>query len=46
MEQFAHTHAPILFTQLLNSMNRNSAQSKERQELQRKGTVALLHIII
>lgn len=47
MEQFAHTHAPTLFTQLLNSItNRDSAQSKERLELQRKGTVTLLHIII
>ena len=34
MEQIAHTHAPTLFTQLLNSItNRNSAQSKERQKL-------------
>ena len=46
MEKFANTHAPTLFTQLLNSItNRNSAQSKERHELQRKRTVALLHII-
>lgn len=46
MEKFANTHAPTLFTQLLNSItNRNSAQSKERHKLQRKRTVALLHII-
>lgn len=46
MEKVANTHAPTLFTQLLNSItDRNSAQSKERHELQRKRTVALLHII-
>ena len=46
MEQFANTHAPTLFTLLLNSItNGNSAQSKERDQLQRKRTVALLHII-
>ena len=46
MDQFAKRLAPALFTQLLNSItNRNSAQSKERQELQRKRTIGLLHII-
>lgn len=46
MEKFANKHAPTLFTQLLNSItNRNSVQTKERHELQRKRTVALLHII-
>ena len=35
MEQFAHTHPPTLFTQLLNTITKtNSAQCKERQELQ------------
>ena len=46
METFANIHAPTLFTQLLNSItNRNSAQSKERNELQRKRPVVLLHIM-
>lgn len=46
MEKFANIHAPTLFTQLVNSItNKNGAQSKERHELQRRRTVALLHIL-
>ena len=45
-KQFANTHAPTLFTLLLNSItNRNKAQRKERHELQRQRTVALVHIV-
>ena len=45
MEKFANKHAPTLFTQLLNSItNRNSVQTKERHELQRKRTVVQVNI--